>query len=83
MLSTDLISKLSDYRSSSFMKKAALNLLVRNLMERTGSDQTAEMAQKLESLRIQFEKIDLDGSGLINASELSQAMIEANIRGVN
>lgn len=34
------------------MKKAALNLLVRNLMERKGSDQTVEMAEKLEELRL-------------------------------
>ena len=40
------------------------------------------MADKLEALRLQFQRIDLDGSGCINASELAQAMRDANINGV-
>ena len=41
------------------------------------------MARKLEQLRLQFQRIDLDGSGCIDANELSQAMREANINGIN
>ena len=40
------------------------------------------MAEKLEALRLQFQRIDLDGSGCINASELTQAMLDANFIGV-
>ena len=61
------------------MKKAALNLLVRNLMEDNAFDLNTRMTKKLEALRHQFHRIDLDGSGCINASELLQAMHEANI----
>lgn len=66
------------------MKKAALNLLVRNAIEQNGTKQkTPEMSTLLESLRMQFMRIDEDKSGLINASELAQAMKNANIIGLS
>jgi len=40
-------------------------------MERSGNGQNEEITVKLKKLRQQFERIDLDGSGSINASELA------------
>ena len=70
-----LVRGLSEYQSGSQLKKAALNLLVRSATER--GDQTDEMAQRLQALRRQFLRLDLDGSGCISASELAQAMRDA------
>ena len=61
------------------MKKAALNLLARGQMESSGNGQNEEISLKLKKLRQQFERIDLDGSGSINAAELAQAMNEVNM----
>jgi len=61
------------------LKKAALNLLARGQMESSGNGQNEEISLKLKKLRQQFERIDLDGSGSINAAELAQAMNEVNM----
>ena len=48
-------------------------------MERRDSDQNDVMKERIEQLRVQFEAIDIDGSGCIEKNELAQAMKEADI----
>ena len=77
------------YRGVSKLKKAALNLLVRQAMlesENGGAQSSSETTgiltrQRAEQLRRQFEAIDLDQSGMIKATELATALrrLELNL----
>ena len=55
------------------LKRAALNLFIRD------ASNQSQLKGQVEQLRLQFERIDRDGSGLVGANELAQAMRELNI----
>ena len=81
-LDPNIFRKLTAYKGISTLKKAALNMIVKNNVlkpdkERQGTDDL--LAQSIEELKKHFQAIDLDQSGLINARELAHAMKEVNI----
>ena len=88
-LNEDLFRDLIGYRGISQLKKAALNLLVRDCMDRgsqgAAASSTAEidhnsaLEEQIRRLEEQFKLIDKDGSGLVNANELAEAMRDMNI----
>ena len=88
VLEADVFSNLVSYKGISTLKKAALNLLVRQAMidgerDPLGGPATEEMVvtrQRAEQLRKQFEAIDLDRSGMIRASELAAALRKLDLR---
>ena len=57
------MENLVEYRGSSRLKRAALNILVKMLPH-----------SEIKKLREQFELIDTDSSGIIDANELANAM---------
>ena len=59
----NVLSRLQSFKGVSKLKKAAMNMLVKM------ADQ-----KSIEELREEFTKIDKDGTGLINADELKQAI---------
>ncbi len=59
LLDPDVIKKLKEFKGSSTLKKAALNVLVKMLN-----------TKEVETLRQEFQKIDTDNSGFIEISEL-------------
>jgi Ca2+-binding EF-hand superfamily protein len=59
---------LREFKGQSKLKKAAMNMMVKM------ADQNA-----IEDLKEQFHKMDKDGTGMINADELKQAMIESSV----
>ena len=63
VLKMDILQRLINYKGVSKLKKAALNLLVK----------TAD-AKSIQDLRDQFEMMDLDRTGLVNATELREAI---------
>lgn len=67
-LDPQLLHNLSTFKSSSKLKKAAMNLFVKMLKPK-----------ELTSLREQFEALDQDNTGKINASELAKALKESNV----
>ena len=60
-LDPNVFQKMRNYRSTSYFERACLNILVK---------QSADT--DVEALKAQFAKLDLDGTGLIKASELKQ-----------
>jgi calcium-dependent protein kinase len=62
-LDPELGLKLKEFRGTSALKKAAMNVLVKMLNEK-----------EIEHLREQFHQIDKNRTGLIDASELSEAI---------
>ena len=44
-----------------------------------GAAHNSDLERQIEQLRLQFQKIDKDGSGLIQANELAEAMKELQI----
>lgn len=54
-----VLQRLKDFKGKSKLKKAAMNMLVKM------ADQ-----KQIEQLRANFEDIDIDGTGLINAEEI-------------
>lgn len=58
-----MLNRLKSFRGVSKLKKAAMNMLVKM------ADQNS-----IEELRKDFQEIDKDGTGLINADELKQAI---------
>ena len=61
-LDEDILKGLTQYKGSSKLKRAALNILVKMIP-----------TKELEKLRKQFEMIDTDHSGIIDAKELAAA----------
>lgn len=68
MLDKETIMRLQKFRGVSKLKKAAMNMLVKM------ADQN-----DIEDLRKEFQKLDKDGSGLINAEELKTGLKESKI----
>ena len=62
-----VLKKLREFKGSSILKRAALNLLVKML---SSSD--------VETLRGQFQQIDTDNSGQIEISELKEVLMKSN-----
>jgi len=62
-LDGSIIKSLKSYKGGSKLKKAAMNLLVKMLN-----------TKEIESLRQQFRQLDKDGTGMISAAELKQAL---------
>ncbi len=60
-----VLSKLRQFKGSSLLKRAALNLLVKMLSP-----------SEVETLREQFQKIDTDNSGQIEITELKEVLIK-------
>jgi len=62
------MQSLKDYKSTSALKKTAMSVLVKMLS-----------AKEIGKLKEQFEVIDTDNTGYINAEELSEAMKKSNL----
>lgn len=62
---SEILNKISGYKGVSKLKQAALHILI---------NQTDQ--KQFKDLRKQFDKIDKDGTGLINAKELMEALID-------
>jgi Ca2+-binding EF-hand superfamily protein len=58
-----------EFKGSSKLKKAAMNILVKMINPK-----------ELEDLRIEFQKIDTDNSGLIEFKELEKALTSSNFK---
>jgi calcium-dependent protein kinase len=67
-LDPSVLNRLKSFKGVSKLKKAAMNMLVKM------ADQ-----KSIEQLREDFHQIDQDGTGLINADELKQAIKQSNI----
>ena len=59
----NVIKSLSEFKGVSYLKKEAMNILVKTLREK-----------EILHLKTQFEQIDTDQTGMISASELKEAM---------
>ena len=64
-----VLQRLQSFRGVSKLKKAAMNMLVKM------ADQNS-----IEALRDEFHKLDKDGTGLINAEELKNAINSSDIQ---
>lgn len=62
-LDVDVINRLKSFKGESLFKRAAMNMLVK-----------MATSKEVEELRQQFQAMDKDGSGMIRASELSEAL---------
>jgi Ca2+-binding EF-hand superfamily protein len=58
-----VLTRLQNFKGVSKLKKAAMNMLVK-----------MADSNSIEDLRSEFVKLDKDGTGLINAEELKQAI---------
>ena len=58
-IDTIVLTRLRNFKGVSMLKKAAMNMLVKMADSKT-----------IEVLRSQFERMDLDKTGMINAAEL-------------
>lgn len=67
-ISGEVLERLQNFKGVSKLKKAAMNMLVKM------ADQ-----DQIEGLRAQFQEIDIDGTGLINADELRTAIKKSAI----
>ena len=65
----NVLKRLQSFRGVSKLKKAAMNMLVKM------ADQNA-----IEDLRQEFQNLDKDKTGLINAEELKQAIKQSDIK---
>ena len=65
---SETLRKMSSFRGGTAFKKAALNLLVKSADER-----------EVEHLRQQFQMIDKDGNGMIEAQELQKLLVNMNL----
>lgn len=68
VINREVLNRLASFKGVSKLKKAAMNMLVK----------MADQAQ-IEMLREEFVKIDKDGTGLINADELKQAIKQSDV----
>lgn len=67
-LDANIVDRLTHFKGVSKLKKAAMNMLVKM------ADQN-----QIEKLREQFTEIDADGTGLINADELKNAIKKSTL----
>jgi len=67
-LDLDLLQNLKEFKSTSMLKKTAMSVLVKLLT-----------AKEIGKLKKQFEAIDTDFTGYIDAEELSTAMKKSNL----
>jgi len=58
-----VLTRLQNFKGVSKLKKAAMNMLVK-----------MADSNSIEDLKSEFVKLDKDGTGLINAEELKQAI---------
>jgi len=63
-----VLDRLGSFKGVSKLKKAAMNMLVKMADQRS-----------IEELRVEFVKLDKDGTGMINAEELKVAIQESDI----
>ena len=63
-----VLDRLGSFKGVSKLKKAAMNMMVKMADQKT-----------IEELRIEFGKLDKDGTGMINAEELKAAIKETDI----
>lgn len=68
-LDLGLLQNLKEFKSTSVLKKTALSVLVKLVT-----------AKEIEKLKKQFEAIDTDFTGYIDAEELSEAMKKSNLK---
>ena len=67
-LDPDTLDNLLNFKGSSRLKKAAMNLFVKTTN-----------AKEFQALREQFEKLDVDHTGNVDAEELSNALKKSNL----
>jgi len=67
-LDQEVVVNLKKYRGQSVLKRAAMNVLVKQLAPK-----------QIEKLKNEFEKIDSDLSGFIEVKELQEALKSADI----
>jgi calcium-dependent protein kinase len=67
LLDEQVITKLREFKGSSILKRAALNLFVKMLS-----------SEDVEQLRAQFQSIDKDNSGQIEVAELKDVLAKSN-----
>jgi len=67
-ISDDVLQRLRSFKGVSTFKKAAMNLLVKTASE-----------SEVKQLRETFEQIDVDGTGMIKASELQNVLMHRNM----
>ena len=67
-VSSDVINNMMKYKGASQLKRAAMNMLVKQLNP-----------LQLKDLHDQFEALDIDKSGLINADEIMKAIQESGM----
>ena len=68
MISDEVVSRLRSFKGVSTFKKAAMNLIVK-----TAND------DDVRELKIQFQAIDTDGTGMIKASELKDILVRQRL----
>ena len=73
---TQIFKDLTQYRGTSELKKAALNILARD----NTLQENQETKAVLDKLKEQFEAIDEDQTGLIDAKELAKAMKQCKLK---
>ena len=66
-LDKEVVKNLKQYRGQSVLKRAAMNVLVKQLAPK-----------QIDSLKKEFEKMDKDFSGFVEVGELEQALMAAN-----
>lgn len=69
-LDPEALQRLKEFKGVSTLKKVALNILVKMVSN----------SNDVENLRTMFQKIDKDSSGYISATELKEALNEANVK---
>ena len=67
-MSDEMINRLKSFKGVTHFKRAAMNLLVKTISE-----------QECEDLRLIFNRLDEDGTGMINAQELSKIISEKSM----
>lgn len=63
-----------------------MSLLVRDVVEQQSKPREGgpnQLENQIEKLRLTFQRLDLDGSGLINADEIAKAMKDLNIGAID
>ena len=67
-ISDEVVSKLRSFKGQSSFKKAAMNLFVKTATE-----------EEVQDLRAQFQAIDTDGTGMIDAQELHAILMQKRV----
>ena len=67
-MDTKVLERLRSFKGSSKLKRAAMNMFVKM------ADQ-----QEIEKLGAQFQQLDKDKTGMLNAQELRAALVESDL----